>query len=99
MINISGWIVQNDDRKYSPVEASLLLTSENNSYKIQIFSEKRFDCQYVDQSNRKSSNLYVGWFCKIPAEDIELGNYRIAFIIKEDGRQVILYTDEMIEII
>lgn len=98
LINISGWLIKKDNNLFSPVEADLLLVSDNNIYKLNLHYTKRTDLYYLNQANNNDKNLYVGWFGKCPADNIENGIYKLGFLLQEDNNQSILWTEKTIEI-
>lgn len=99
LVNISGYLMKKEDDKNLPVAADLLLMSDDKTYKLDLYTNKRTDIYYLNQSDIDDKNLYVGWFGKFPAESVENGTYRIGLIFSEQGRDCVLWTDKMINIV
>lgn len=99
LVNISGYLMKRETEKYLPVAADLLLVSDDKAYRLDLYTNKRTDIYYLDQSNPDSKDLYVGWFGKFPAESVENDIYKIGFVISENNSEAVLWTDNMINIV
>ena len=97
LVTISGYLVGKENDDYFPVNAKLLLLSDDKKYEIYLHQVQRSDIVYVDQSNRNSKDLFAGWLCKFPANSVEAGEYKIGFIIHENGNSLLM-TDRTITI-
>lgn len=93
---ISGWYAENEGQYFYPAAEALVLSSENNSYEVKIYRETRPDLLWLDQTKEK--NTQVGFTARFPSENIQEGEYRIGFVSKQNGKNIIAWTNEYVTI-
>lgn len=99
LAQIRGWLVKKNEERYGPVGAELLIKSNSDAYKVKLYSEKRLDVYYTDQSDGDSKNVYVGFIAKFPTDHLPKGEYQIGFLVKENSHDSILWTEKFFTIV
>lgn len=96
LAQVRGWLIQPKGEFYGPADADLILASETSAYKVQMYSEKRLDVYYMDQSDPNSKDLFVGFFARFPTKQLPAGEYKVGFLIKENGEESVLWSESLL---
>ena len=92
---ISGWIVKRNEASYMPLSAELILASNDMAYRIILQRKERKDIWNLKRSDKK----YMAGYCAtFPSVRLDNGDYTIGFIVNENNREAVLWTDEKISI-
>ena len=95
---VEGWLVRKDSYYYKPVEAKLLLQAEDRCYTVRLYTKKRADICYLDQSDPKSQDLAAGFFARFPVRSLEKGVYKIGLLVSENGAPAVIWMKDTLEV-
>lgn len=95
---VSGWLARQENGRWKPVTAQLLLAGADKSYKVRSYGVKRADVYYTEQSDPDSRDLYIGHLSRFPASVLETGEYRLGFLLEESGEPAVYWTEDTITV-
>lgn len=98
LVNISGWLIKLKEDGAEPIRANVILNSENKCYELETHSNRRPDLYQLGQINPEEGDLNAGFWGKYPAKCFDKGRYRLGFILKENGKQVVLWSDSVLDL-
>ena len=98
LAEVKGWLVEPKGEYYGKADAKLLLYSDDTSYSVRLFWEKRTDVIYMDQSDPNSKDLNVGFMAYFPIDELEKGDYTIGFLVNSGGNEDVILTSDTISV-
>lgn len=97
LYQIAGWEITTNSTAESSFAQALILKSTQATYQIDIYKIERDDLEYYSCDVINNTKIDSGFVSYFPLDNMEVGEYEIGILVKENGTDKIAWTGKYVE--